>query len=134
MNEENGLRGGKKYAEIAESENEKHIAAIESDSGGFSPKGFGMDADDQKIQKLQSWAGLFRPYMLYEFIKGGGGADISPMKKMGVPLIGFRSDEQKYFNFHHSPLDTIDIVDKRELELGSAAITSLVYLIDQYGM
>ncbi len=134
MNEENGLRGGRKYSALATANKEKHIAAIESDNGCFSPIGFGMDADNTKIMKLQSWAGLFRPYGLWRFEKGEGGADISTLKSLNVPLIGFMPDAQKYFKYHHSPLDAINIVDERELELGAASITSLVYLIDQYGM
>ena len=134
MNEENGLRGGKKYAESALEKKEKHIAAIESDSGGFSPRGFGMGADDPKTQKFQGWAYLFRPYRIYEFNKGGGGADISPMSKSGVPIIGFEPDEHKYFKYHHTSIDKIEAVDQRELELGAAAITAVVYLIDKNGL
>ena len=134
MNEENGLRGGRKYGELAVQNNETHIAAIETDSGGMSPQGFGMDAAADKVNKLESWAPLFRPYGLWNFSKGEGGADISSLKRMNVPLIGFRPDTQKYFKYHHTPIDRFDKVDERELELGAAAITSLVYLIDQYGL
>ncbi len=134
MNEENGLRGGRKYGALAATNKETHIAAIESDSGGFSPIGFGIDAGDEQIMKLKSWSILFRPYGLWSFGEGEGGADISSLKSLNVPLIGFRPDMQKYFKYHHSSLDAIDIVDERELELGAASITSLVYLIDNYGL
>lgn len=134
MNEENGLRGGKAYAGLVGENKEKHIAAIESDSGGFTPKGFTINASDVNLHNLKAFLPYFAPYGIHEFVEGEGGADISPMKKFGVPLIGFKPDSQRYFKYHHSYLDTFDKVDKRELELGSASITSLVYLIDQYGL
>ena len=65
---------------------------------------------------------------------GGGGADISPLKSQKGLLIGLRPDSQRYFDFHHTAKDTIDAVNQRELELGAAAMTSLIYLIDQYGI
>jgi hypothetical protein len=134
MNEENGLRGGLKYAQNALEKNEIHIAAIESDNGGFTPKGFGIDAADEKIEKIRGWAPLFKSYLIYDIAKGGGGADIRPLKNAGVPVIGLRVDEHRYFKYHHSALDTFDAVDQRELELGAAAMTALVYLLDQHGL
>jgi len=134
MNEENGLRGGLKYAELALSKKEKHIAAIESDRGGFTPRGFSMTADDAVKKKVQSWQALFRPYDVWDFTQEGGGADIGPLATQGVPLFGFVPDSQRYFDYHHTPEDTFDKVSKRELELGSGAIAALVYLIDKYGL
>ena len=134
MNEENGLRGGIKYAELAERNKEKHIAALESDRGGFTPRGFSISANDPARQKIQSWKPLLEPYGLTDFGQEGGGADIGPLGPQGVPLIGFLPDSQRYFNYHHTPKDTIDKVDKRELELGSASMAALVYLIDRYGL
>ncbi len=133
-NEENGLRGGRSYAEFVAEKGEKHIAAIESDSGGFTPRGFSMDGTDEAYAIFLGWAPLFYHYRINEFIKGGGGADIGPLKKHGTTLIGFRPDSQRYFKYHHSAEDTFDKVDERELEMGAAAITSLVYLIDRYGL
>ncbi len=134
MNEENGLRGGIKYAELAEKNKEKHIAAIESDRGGFTPRGFTISASDPARQKIQSWKPLLEPYGLTDFSQEGGGADIGPLGSQGTALIGFLPDSQRYFNYHHTPEDTIDKVDKRELELGSASMAALVYLIDRYGL
>ncbi len=137
MNEENGLAGGKRYAEISDSLGEYHLAAIESDLGGFTPRGFGCSAEDEVFKPflaaLQSFETYLDPFDL-SIKSGGGGADISPLKSQKGLLIGFRPDPQRYFDIHHTAEDRIDKVNKRELELGAAAITSLVYLIDQYGL
>ncbi len=132
MNEENGLRGGKKYASDAKSKNEEHIFALESDSGGFSPHGFSFDCDESSFDKIVSWKPLFKQYLLHFFEKGGSGADIGPLKKDGIILAGLRPDSQRYFDYHHAASDVFEAVNKRELELGGAAMTSLVYLIDTY--
>ena len=132
MNEENGLRGGKKYAEVAETKKEKHVFALESDSGGFTPRGFSFNCSDADFQKVQSWKPLFQPYLIHYFEKGFAGADISPLKDEGIVLAGLRPDSQRYFDHHHAKNDTFDAVNKRELELGAATMTSLVYLFDKY--
>lgn len=137
MNEENGSRGGKKYAEEAERKGEAHLAAIESDRGGFTPRGFTFDGNsakfEQKFGAVQAWLPLLEPYYLH-LKKGGGGADISHLKSLGTLLIGFEPDSQRYFDYHHTPADVFEAVNKRELEMGAAAITSLVFLLDKYGL
>lgn len=137
MNEENGLMGGKTYGEEADRKGEFHLAAIESDRGGFTPRGFTVDGEtevfSEKFPALQNWTPLLEPYYLH-IKKGGGGADISPLKKQGALLIGYEPDSQRYFDYHHTAADVFETVNKRELELGTAAITSLVYLIDKYGL
>lgn len=132
MNEENGLRGGLKYAEVVEAKHEKHIAAMESDRGGFTPRGFSMSASDAEREKIRSWKPLLEPYGLSDFSQEGGGADIGPLSRLGVPLIGFLPDSQRYFDYHHTPQDTFDKVNKRELEMGAASMAALTYLIDKY--
>jgi len=132
MNEENGLRGGKKYALDAKNKNEDHIFALESDAGGFTPRGFSFDCDDESFNKIVSWKPLFKQYLVHYFEKGGSGADIGPLKKDGIILSGLRPDSQRYFDYHHAASDIFEAVNKRELELGGAAMTSLVYLIDTY--
>lgn len=134
MNEENGLRGGRKYAEEAERNGENHIFALESDSGGFTPRGFSFDCSDSNFQQILSWKPLFEPYLIHYFEKGGSGADIGPLKGNNNVLAGLRPDSQRYFDYHHASNDTFDAVNKRELELGAATMTSLVYLIDKYGI
>lgn len=134
MNEENGLRGGLKYAELAEKNKEKHIAAMESDRGGFTPRGFTLSGVEAAKAKIRSWKALFEPYGLSDFNQEGGGADIGPLANQGVTLIGFLPDSQRYFDYHHTPVDTFDKVNKRELELGAASMAALAYLIDKYGL
>jgi len=133
MNEENGLRGGRKYAEEAQIKKENHVFALESDSGGFTPRGFSIDADADNMDQIQSWVPLFKPYLIHYFEPGGSGADIGPLKKEGMVLAGLRPDSQRYFDHHHASNDTFDAVNKRELELGAATMTSLIYLMDKYG-
>ncbi len=137
MNEENGLAGGKAYAKESNEKKEFHLAAIESDLGGFTPRGFGCSARDDVFKpylaNFQAFEKFLDPYDLH-LKAGGGGADISPLKSQGGLLIGLRPDPQRYFDIHHTKNDHIGMVNKRELELGAAAMTSLVYLIDQFGL
>ncbi|WP_299835859.1 M20/M25/M40 family metallo-hydrolase [uncultured Tenacibaculum sp.] len=132
MNEENGTRGAKEYARLAKLNKEVHVAGLESDAGGHTPRGFSIDANAENTALVQSWKTLLAPYGLHDLIKGGSGADISPLKDDHVTLAGYRPDSQRYFDYHHTSTDTFDKVNKRELELGSASMTSLVYLMDKY--
>ncbi len=134
MNEENGGRGGKAYADSAALKKEKHIAAIESDAGGFTPRGFGLDMSPDQKKKVQSWTSLFYPYGVYDFTRGGGGADIGPLKESGTPLLGLEPDCSRYFDFHHTEDDTFDNVNRRELQAGAASMAAMIYLIDKYGL
>jgi len=133
MNEENGLRGGNKYAEEAKRKGENHVFALESDAGGFTPRGFSFDCSDANFNQVLSWKPLFKPYLIHYFEKGGSGADVGPLKNDSNVLAGLRPDSQRYFDHHHAANDTFDAVNKRELELGAATMTSLVYLFDKYG-
>jgi carboxypeptidase Q len=138
MNEENGHKGGMKYAELAAANKEEHIAAIETDEGGFTPRGFSFeDASPSFLKEVnKNWKALLEPYEADRLVAGGGGTDIGPLKETipSIKLIGFRPDSQRYFDIHHSSNDVFENVNKRELELGAAAITALVYLIDQHGV
>jgi hypothetical protein len=134
MNEENGLRGGMKYAEVAKELGENHIMAIESDAGGFTPRGFGVSGPDALIEKCRSWLPLFNPNTVVYFNKGGGGADVGPLhRETGAPMAGLSVDSQRMFDLHHAPTDNFDTVNRRELHLGSASMAAFVYLLDQYG-
>jgi carboxypeptidase Q len=134
-NEENGLRGGNKYAEEAKRKGEKHVFALESDAGGFTPRAFAFTVTNDQLQKIKQWLPLFIPYGVCEFIPGGGGADIGPLNRtLGTPLGGFQPDSQRYFDIHHARSDVFEAVNKRELELGVINIAALVYLVDKYGL
>jgi hypothetical protein len=132
MNEENGQRGAAKYTELAQKNNENHVFALESDAGGFTPRGFSIDTTEEKLKTIQSWAPYFEPYLIHLFVKGGSGADIAPLKTANNVLAGLRPDSQRYFDFHHAANDTFDAINKRELELGAATMASMVFLMDHF--
>lgn len=134
MNEENGLRGATEYANVAKQKGENHIFALESDSGGFTPRGFSFACSDDKFDQILKWKSLFKPYLIHYFEKGGSGADVGPLKSDTNILAGLRPDSQRYFDHHHAANDTFEHVNKRELELGAATMTSLVFLFDKYGI
>ncbi len=134
MNEENGGRGGRAYLQWAKDRKENHIFALESDAGGFTPRGISMDMPETKRTKLMQWKPLFYEYGIYDFAPGGGGADIAPLKEIGTPLAGFAPDSQRYFDLHHAANDVFEAVSKRELDLGAANMTMLIWLVSEYGL
>lgn len=133
MNEENGVRGAKKYASEVKRKGENHVFALESDAGGFTPRGFSFDCSDANFNQVLGWKSLFEPYLIHYFSKGHSGVDVSRLKNDNIVLCGLIPDSQRYFDHHHSAEDTFDAVNKRELELGAATMASLVYLFDKYG-
>ncbi len=134
MNEENGGRGGEKYLELAEKNKEKHLFALESDAGGFTPRGFSLEMNGVKVIKIQQWKNLFYPYGVYDFSVGYSGADVGPLKKVGAALAGLVPDGQRYFDIHHAATDVFENVSKRELNLGAINMAALIYLVDNYGL
>lgn len=133
-NEENGGRGGEKYAEAAKAAKETHLFGLESDAGGFTPRGFSLSLTEAQLTKIRPWLRLLQPYGVYEFNKGGGGSDVSPMGPvLGAAVGELRPDSQRYFDIHHSRADVLENVNKRELELGALNMAALVYLVDKYG-
>jgi hypothetical protein len=137
MNEENGLGGALAYADSSNARKEKHLFALESDAGGFTPRGLGFSADKEVFEnyfkKVNSWAGLLEPFDL-KLNTGGGGADIGPLRNQKGLLGSLQPDSQRYFDYHHTTIDRFETVNKRELLLGAAAMTSIVYLIDKHGL
>lgn len=134
-NEENGLRGGNKYAEEAKAKGEKHLFALESDAGGFTPRGFSMTGSPEQLRKFQGWKALLSPYGATDLVSGGGGADIGPLNRnLGTPMAGLQPDSQRYFDYHHARNDVFEAVNKRELLLGAVNMAALIYLVDQYGL
>lgn len=134
MNEENGLRGGRTYADSVRKEDSRHLLAIESDGGGFSPRGLGMIMADSLAEEIRTYRDYFLPLGVYDFETESGGADISPLRALGVPLMGLIPDNQRYFEWHHSDQDVFEKVNHRELKLGAVVLTSLVYLISEHGL
>lgn len=132
MNEENGVKGGLRYGELASASKENHIFAMESDSGGFSPRGFSIESDDESYAKIAGWKNLFEPYLIHIFERGHSGTDIGPIQSEKIVKVGLHPDSQRYFDYHHAANDTFDSVNKRELELGTATMASLMYLFDTY--
>ena len=132
MNEENGTKGGIKYADLAKANNEKHIFAMESDNGGFTPRGFGIQGGSAEIlAKIKAFSAVLSPYGLNEIEKGSGGSDIGPLAPQGTVLLGFKPDPQRYFEYHHASNDRFETVNQRELEMGAASMASMIYLIDK---
>ena len=132
INEENGQRGAIKYNEESKAKKENHVFAIESDAGGFSPRGFSIDSNDEKFKIIEKWSIYFKPYLIHYFEKGGSGADISFLKSKNNVLVGLRPDSQRYFEYHHSENDVFSSINKRELELGAASIASFIFLVDYF--
>lgn len=134
MNEENGRRGADAYDKEVERKKEKHIAAIESDRGGFSARGFSFDTLDARFDKVKKWAPLFYPYLMERMEAGFSGVDVRNLKHHGAFTMGYYPDPQRYFDFHHTTRDTFEHVHKRELEMGAACMAMMVWLISEYGL
>jgi len=128
-NEENGLRGGKAYAEAHKAEVASHVAAIESDSGGAKPLGFGVTAGSGGIEMVRRIASHLALLGADTVTPGGGGADISPLAAGHVPLMGLHQDSTRYFDYHHTEADTLDKVDPGELGLNVAAMAVMAYAL-----
>ncbi len=134
MCEEFGIYGGPAYADSVRKSGLKHIAAIESDRGGFTPRGFSVSADSQAVEKIKRWGYLFEDMDAANIFQGGGGPDISPLNELGTVTIGLIVDYHRYFDYHHSANDVFDVVNERELELGAAAMAILAYVLAMEGL
>ncbi len=132
MNEEFGLNGAKVYAQRSKEEGIDHVIAMESDAGGFTPRGISMVAPDSIITRIRKLRDYLEPYGVHEFSETGAGADISQLKSDDLVMIGLRPDSHRYFEVHHSSQDVLAQVNARELELGSATLAALIYLLDKY--
>ncbi|MDF2832325.1 M20/M25/M40 family metallo-hydrolase [Chryseobacterium indoltheticum] len=130
-NEENGVKGAQQYGKTVKENNEKHLFALESDAGGFSPRGIALEMDADKINQITSWSSLFLPYGAYDFEGRYSGTDIYPLKDMGIPTAELVPDSQRYFDIHHTEEDTFEKVNRRELLLGATIMTQMIYMIDK---
>jgi len=134
MNEENGTRGAKAYPVAPEREGEMHVAAIESDRGGFAPRGIDVQGDSTVLAKVKTWQPLFELLSAGRIEEGYGGVDIQPLASEGVPSFGLDPENHRYFDYHHSDNDRIDKVNSRELEMGAIVEALLCYLISEDGL
>ncbi len=132
MNEEFGLNGATVYAKAFDSDGIKHVVAMESDAGGFTPRGISIVAPDEDREKIRAFRDLFEPYGVHQFSQNGSGADIGKLYHQDLVMIGLRPDNHRYFEIHHSAKDVLESVNPRELEMGSATMASLIYLLDKY--
>jgi carboxypeptidase Q len=131
MDEEIAQRGGNRYADLARDHGENHYFAIESDRGVFTPRGFSIDATSEKLEAMQELEKYFEPWGIHQIIAGYGGVDIAPLKNhYELALAGLLIDSQRYFDLHHAATDTFDKVNRREMQLGSAAMAAIIYLVD----
>ncbi|OVE56333.1 M28 family peptidase [Chryseobacterium mucoviscidosis] len=130
-NEENGVKGGVMYGKTVKENNEKHLFAIETDAGGFTPRGISLDMDNEKRKQIQSWAHLFLPYGVYDFKNTYSGTDLYPLHDLGIPTAELVPDSQRYFDIHHTEEDTFEKVNRRELLLGASTLTQIIYMIDK---
>lgn len=130
-NEENGVTGGEVYAQQVKKKEEKHLFAIESDVGGFSPRGISLDMIPERRRQVFEWKSYFLPYGVYDFDQTYSGQDIQPLKKLDIPLAELVPDTQRYFDIHHTSEDTFDKVNRRELLLGAVTMAQIVYIIDK---
>jgi carboxypeptidase Q len=134
MNEENGSGGSKAYLDSAKAKKEQHIFALESDAGGFTPRGFSLDMSEEKKARISSWKNLFYNYGVYDLSEGGSGSDVGPLKQVGAALAGLSTDSQRYFDIHHAETDVFENVSKREVDLGAVNMVALIWLVSEYGL
>jgi len=134
MDEEFGGTGGKAYAAAPEREKETHIAAIESDRGGFLPMGFTVKAEPPQVEALQPLLPLFAPLGMTFIKQGYGGVDINPLAEQGTLTIGLYPDSQRYFDYHHCANDVLSEVNPRQLELGAIAMARLAWQLAEDGV
>ena len=128
-NEENGLRGGTEYRDAHIGELDKHVLAIESDGGVFRPVGFGFGGSDEAYAIVSRIGKLLERIDAGAVGRGGGGADIGPIMREGVPGMGLNVDGTRYFWYHHTDADTIDKLDPREVALSVAAMAVMAYVV-----
>jgi len=130
-NEENGLRGGVTYKDsVAKTNNlENHILAMESDGGVFKPRGFGFGGNDEAYEIMKDISSLLKPIDADLMRRGGGGADISPLMRLGVPGMGHLVEGEKYFWYHHTDADTIDKLDRDEFNQCTAAMAVMAFVV-----
>jgi carboxypeptidase Q len=129
-NEENGLRGGNAYRDAYLKDAERHVLAIESDSGVFSPARLGFTGSEAAQRSMREIGELLRPLGLHDIGPGGGGADIGPIAQAGkAPMLAYQGDSLKYFTIHHTPADTVDRIPPDDVSKAAAALAVVTYVV-----
>ena len=152
-NEENGLRGATAYREALGASAESHVAAIEMDGGCERPVGFGFsmrrpavgedgekvfepvseDGDDERYERahriLSEISAFFKPLDASELRRGGGGADIGPLMRSGVPGMHLNTVGERYFDWHHTHADTLDKVEPEDFKKAVALFAVMGYVL-----
>jgi Zn-dependent M28 family amino/carboxypeptidase len=137
MNEENGLRGGHQYFDNAAKREDvhKHVAAIETDAGAATPMGFITTLEGRELEKIKTRFRVLERIVPMTFDSSRQtGADTSPLTGAGVPGFGLVPDPRHYFDFHHTPADTLDKVDPKALAQNTAAIAAVAYILAEEGL
>jgi Zn-dependent M28 family amino/carboxypeptidase len=129
VNEENGGRGGEAYRSFVGDQIANHVAAIEMDGGAETPRGFGAAVDAQSLALVRQIGTLLDRIGAGEVTTGGGGADISPLMRDGVPGLAERASGTNYFNWHHTEADTLDKVDLNDFRKSVAALAVMSYTL-----
>jgi len=128
-NEENGGKGNKGYRDMHMDEMDKHVLAIESDGGVFSPKGFGFSGNDSARDIVEEIHELMKPIGANTISEGGRAADVAPLNDEGVPVMSLKVDGSKYFWYHHTNADTFDKIDFNEFNRCIAAMAIMAYVV-----
>ena len=134
-NEENGLRGGQAYRESVGDAVSKHVAAIEMDGGNERPVGIGatmgsrIGEPESAYAMLEQIGVLLRGIRADEVSRRGGGADIGPLMREGVPGIALRTVGEHYFDWHHTNADTLDKVDPIDFRKAMAVLGVYGYVL-----
>lgn len=128
-NEENGSAGAEAYRRWVGAKIQNHVAAIEMDGGAEKPVGFSFGGSRAALPELGAIGALLEPVGASGLQHGGGGADIAPLMRDGVPGLGLRTIGTHYFDWHHSPADTMDKVDPKDLRLNIAAMAVMAYVL-----
>jgi Zn-dependent M28 family amino/carboxypeptidase len=134
MSEEFGGDGGKEYAKQAGTSREKHIAAIESDRGGFQPTGFDVDGDSGTLATVRGWEKYLAAASAGHIAAGYSGTDVETLDALSVATFGLIPEPRHYFDFHHSALDRIEAVNPAELKAGASAMAVFAYLLAENGL
>jgi len=129
-NEENGMRGGNGYRDQHATQAANHVLAVESDSGVFAPAHLGFSGSDAARKTMSEIFTLLAPLGMQEIVGGGGGADIGPISALGkVPMLAYSGDAAKYFTIHHTPADTVDRIDPKDVSRAAAALAAVIYVV-----